>query len=509
MKYNQLKVGVALSYVSMGLGYLISIFYTPVMLRLLGQSEYGLYNLVASVVAYVGILNFGFGSAYMRYFSRYRVIDDAEQIAILNGMFMIVYTIIGLIALLAGLTLSSFSHVIYGDNLTYGELSKAKILMQIMAVNMAISFPASVFDSYITANESFIFQKFLQMIKVIFNPLIMLPVLFLGYKSIGMIVVTTIINLIIDILNLLHCQSKLKMKFVFNRFDFTLMREMTIFSSFVFMNMIIDQINWNVDKFIIGRFRGTVSVAVYGLAAQLNTYYLSISTSISNVFIPRVNRLVAASVDHGEMTRLFTRVGRMQFVFLSLIGSGLVIFGRPFIVLWAGANYADSYGIALLLILPVTIPLIQNIGIEIQRAKNMHQFRSVLYLVIALANVAISIPLTKSYGGFGAALGTALSLLIGNGLIMNWYYHNRIGLDMQYFWKEISKFSPVLIILAIVGYGLNRFVNLYNLITFIASGIFYIMVFMTSVWFLGLNKNEKDLFSSPILRLLKVSKQPN
>ena len=42
------------------------------------------------------------------------------------------------------------------------------------------------------------------------------------------------------------------------------MKEMTVFSSFIFINMVVDQINWNVDKFILGRFRGTVSVAVYG-----------------------------------------------------------------------------------------------------------------------------------------------------------------------------------------------------------------------------------------------------
>lgn len=86
MKINQLKAGAALSYLSMGLGYLVSIIYTPIMLRLLGQSEYGLYNLVASVVAYLGVLNFGFGSAYMRYYSRYKVQDDREKIATLNGM---------------------------------------------------------------------------------------------------------------------------------------------------------------------------------------------------------------------------------------------------------------------------------------------------------------------------------------------------------------------------------------------------------------------------------------
>src|SRR5690625_694668 len=221
--------------------------------------------------------------------------------------------------------------------------------------------------------------------------------------------------------------TKLKMHFSFKKFDIKLMKEMTVFSSFIFVNMIIDQINWNLDKFILGRFHGTVSVAVYGLAAQLNTYYKQLSTAVSNVFIPRVHRIVSKGNPDTELTHLFTRIGRIQFIVLSLIASGIVFFGRPFINFWAGSEYDGSYGVALLLILPITIPLIQNIGIEIQRAKNMHRFRSIVYFFIAVLNLIVTIPLSSRYGAIGAATGTALSLLLGNGLLMNWYYHAKIG----------------------------------------------------------------------------------
>ena len=106
MKINQLKAGAALSYLSMGLGFLVSIIFTPVMLRLLGQNEYGLYNLVASVVSYLGVLNFGFGSAYIRFYSKYKAKKDYASIATLNGMFLIIYSVIGLIAVCAGLFLA-------------------------------------------------------------------------------------------------------------------------------------------------------------------------------------------------------------------------------------------------------------------------------------------------------------------------------------------------------------------------------------------------------------------
>lgn len=503
MKTNQLKAGAILSYVSMGLGYIISIIYTPIMLRLLGQSEYGLYNLVASVVSYLGLLSFGFGSAYMRYYSRYKVKDHEENIAKLNGMFLIVFSIIGSIAVLAGSVLVYNTELIFGEKLTTSELSTAKVLMAIMVFNIALSFPASIFNSYIIANEEYIFQKVLQMIKTIVNPFIMLPVLLMGYKSIGMVVVTTLLTIAVEISNMIFCFRKLNMKFVFHKFDFSLMKEMAVFSSYIFLNMIIDQINWNVDKFVLGRYRGTVAVAIYGLAAQLNSYYLSLSTAISSVFIPRINRMVAVDNDNQRLTNLFTRVGRIQFILLSLVCSGLIFFGRPFIKIWAGADYNGAYPIVLLLVIPVTIPLIQNLGIEIQKAKNMHQFRSWVYFFIAIGNVFLSIPLAKAYGGVGAAAGTAISLLIGNGLIMNWYYHNRVGLDMRYFWREILKVTKSLFTPIVVGILLHLFIDMYNISTFLICGVIYVIIFSISMWFLGMNQYEKDLIGKPVLKIVR------
>lgn len=509
VKVNQLKVGALLSYISMGLGYVISMVYTPIMLRLLGQSEYGLYNLVASIVSYLGLFSFGFGSAYMRYYSRFKVRDDREKIAKLNGMFLIVFTIIGLIALLAGIILVFNVNSIFGNKLTLTELSTAKILMAILVFNISLSFPFNIFQSYITANEEYIFQNSLQMLQTILNPFIVLPILLMGYRSIGLVSVTTALTQVIGIFNVLFCIKKLKIQFIFHNFDYKLMKEMTIFSSFLFINMIIDQVNWNVDKFIIGRFKGTVYVAVYGLASQLNIYYISISSIISSVFIPRVNRIVASNNNNYELTNLFTRIGRIQFILLSLICSGLIFFGQPFINMWAGTNYSGAYPIMLLLIIPVTIPLIQNIGIEIQKAKNMHQFRSWIYLLIAFVNVSISIPLTKIFGSVGAALGTAISLLVGNGLIMNWYYHNRVGLDMKFFWSQILNFVPSLVLPVVTGVFISLYIDLNNVLTFLICVSIYTIIFTVSMLLFGMNQDEKNLIVNPILTQVNKFKNSN
>ncbi|TYP69130.1 lipopolysaccharide biosynthesis protein [Paenibacillus methanolicus] len=498
MRVNQLKAGAALSYLSMAFGFIVFIVYTPFMLRYLGQSEYGLYNLVISVVSYLSLLSFGFGSAYIRFYSRFKAKEDSGNIAKLNGMFLLIFSAIGFISVVAGLCMVLNIGAVLGSQLQVSQISTAKILMSLMIVNIAFSFPSSVFHNYVMAHERYVFQKSLQLIKVVATPFITIPVLILGYKSVGVILITVVVAIVIDIANMLFCLRKLQMQFSFQRFDTGLLKELTVFSSYIFMNMIIDQINWNVDKFILGRFSGTVAVAIYGLASQFNTYYLQISTSISNVFIPRINKLVAAHNNNEELTNLFTRIGRIQFMLLALIFTGFLFFGQSFITLWAGAEYKESFIITLLLLGPVTIPLIQNIGIEIQRAKNMHQFRSWVYLAIAIVNICISIPLAKQYGGIGSALGTAISLFLGNGLIMNWYYHKRVGLNMIYFWKRIVAFFPSLVAPILFGILAYRFIDQYNFGLLAVFGSIYCGVFGASLWLFGMDRTEKELLLKPL-----------
>ena len=304
-------------------------------------------------------------------------------------------------------------------------------------------------------------------------------------------------------MNIYYSFHDLHIRFYFRGFQVGLLKEMWVFTFFIFINQIIDQVNWSVDKFLLGRFAGTSAVAFYGVGGQINSMYLEFSNSISNVFVPKVNRIVAESDDNVELTQLFTKVGRIQFMVLGLVLTGFIFFGKPFISMWAGYGYSASYAVALLLIVPVTVPLIQNLGIEIQRAKNMHKARSIVYLFIAICNVFISIPLIKLMGPAGAALGTAISLFAGNIIFMNWYYHARIGMNMFYFWKEIAKFIPALIAPCVVGILIMMFADITGLVKLGVLAVVYTAVYGLSMYFLGMNEEEKQLVMGLIRKILR------
>lgn len=501
MRLDQRKMGVLLTYVSEAIKILTTLVYTPVMLRLLGQSEFGLYQLVSTTVTYLSLLSLGFGSAYVRYHSKYHVKGDNAGIARLNGMFMLVFCTMAVVCLVCGGVMTANIRLVFGDGLSAAEQSKAQILMAILVVSMAVTFPNSVYTCYVTAHEKFIFQKLLIVVQNLLNPFLTLPLLLMGYGSVAVVMVSAVLTVVCFLVNVYYCGKHLRMQFSFRKLEFSLLLEMSVFTFFIFLNQIIDQVNWNVGKFLLGRMTGTALVAVYGIGGQINSLYVQMSTAVSSVFAPRVNRIVAETDDNSELTDLMTKVGRIQFLILMPILTGFLFFGRPFIQLWAGDGYEQAYEIALLLMIPVSVPMLQNLGIEIQRAKNLHRARSVMLTCLALCNVVLSIFMIRVWGAVGAAMGTAVAMVLGNVLFMNWYYHNRTGLDMRSFWMEIARFLPAMVLVCVFGAVYRHFVGITGWMTLLISVAVYAAVYVAVMWCLGMNTYEKQLVRKMLSRL--------
>ncbi len=507
MPINQLKAGAILNYVVLGLNCVVGLLYTPYMLRMMGQSEYGLYSLVASVIAYLTIMDFGFGNAIIRYTAKFRAEGKKEEQYSMFGMFLVLYSVIGVLSLGVGSVLYYNVESLFGDTMTALELSRAKILMLLMLLNLAVTFPLSIFGSVITAYEDFVFQKVVAIIRILLNTAVMIVLLKYGYKAIALVVVQTLFNIATLLLNAYYCKYKIKIRILFRRFQWGFLKEVAIYSFWIFLNIIMDRIYWSTGQFVLGAVVGTTAVAVFAVAVHLQSMYMSFSTAISGVFLPRITAMVAKQSSDRDISDLFIRTGRIQFIVMAFLLSGFVLLGRPFIHFWAGEGYDDAYIIALLFFCAMTIPLIQNVGISILQARNQMKFRSVLYVSIAICSLGGQIVLAKHFGGIGCSLAISSALFIGTGVIMNIYYFRVQKLNIPRFWKEIAKMSLVPIVISIVGcYVVNQIV-LNDMFDFIKIASLFTLLYIPSFWVLSMNAYEHELFISPLRSIYRKIKK--
>ena len=500
---NQLKAGAALNYVSICLNMVVGLIYTPYMLRMLGQSEYGLYSLAASIIAYLTVLDLGFGNAIVRYTAKFRAEGKRREQEEMFGMFFILYIGIGVIAMIAGSVLSMNVENLFSRSMTATEVERTRIMLWLMTFNLAFTFPMSIWGSIMTAYERFVFQRLVSIVRSVLNPVVMVLLLVVGYKAVAMVVVTTIFNVVTLLINWWYCKNRLSIKIRFTKFRWAFLKEVSIYSFWIFLNAIMDRIYWSTGQFVLGIYRGAVAIAVYAVAIQLQSMYMMFSTAISSVFLPKVTAMVAKENNEKAISDLFIRTGRLQYIVMAFILSAFIVFGKSFIQLWAGDGYEDAYYFSLMFFIPLFIPLIQTLGITILQARNQMKFRSLTYIVIALSSLALSILLAKSYGGYGCAFATGLALLLGQGVIMNIYYQRRQHLDIMKFWREIAKMSIVPICLIAIGLlvtSSSLFAEV-SLVKFVGAGLLFSACYIIVFWRYSMNNEEKNLFVKPLIAL--------
>ena len=508
MRRDEIKAGALLSYLNLLVGNLIPFIYTPIMLRMLGQAEYGIYGIAQSVMGYIGLLNFGIGGSIVRYLSKFRAEGDRDGERRVFGLFIKIYSVIGAAVLIVG-TFCSLHLGAYGRSLTPDELKLLERLVRLMTLNTAIFMPFNVFSSMILAHERFIFSKTVSLLTSVVSPCLNLALLFLGFGSIGLVLSATLLNFVTYSVYTVYVIRRLEIRPSFQPVGGGLLSEIIRFSLLVFVANIVDILFWSTDKLIIGWAIGSVATAVYNIGATFNSYITSLSTAISGVLMPKVTKMAVKDTPPSEFTALFIKVGRLQFLLISFIVSAFVAFGRQFIALWAGVGYEEAYYVALLVMIPVTVPLIQNTGLNILYAMNKHKFRSVVYFCIAVLNVGLTFWWVESYGIVGAAMATCIAYVVGNILIINWYYYKKIGIDIPLFWKNILRMCPVMLVMGAAGwFALDR-LDIHNWLIFFALAAAYTILYWVLAYFFMMNDYEKALIRGPASKILAHMKGKN
>ncbi|MEX5752508.1 oligosaccharide flippase family protein, partial [Proteus mirabilis] len=266
MNLNERKLGVALTYLNIFLNTFVMLAYTPFVLRYLGQSEYGLYSLAITILTYLAILDFGFGNAIIVFTSNYLEKNERKQQQILYGTIKLSYIIISIASLIIMLLLYQNIEPIFSDAMTKNEIDILKVLLIILAINISLMIPLNIYRSILTAYEKFIFIKALSIFRSLSIPLLIIVAIYFNYRVVVMIFIVSIINIIFILLHYFYYKKIIDIKFSVYYFDFKVFRMVFKYSVFIFLALIVDQINWNFGQLIIGSYNGTESVAIYSIS---------------------------------------------------------------------------------------------------------------------------------------------------------------------------------------------------------------------------------------------------
>lgn len=504
---NERRAGTLLSYLYIALNTVIVLVYQKIVLQELGSSEYGLYQLAASIINYLSIMDMGFGNGIVTYTAKYRATGRDKDVQKLYGMFFMIFSLIGLVAIGIGTFLTFNIEWLFGASMTAAEISKSKILMAILTLNLGLTFVFNIYNCIIISHEKFVFAKLVTIFRAVVNPLIMIPLLYLGGDSVTMVLVLVGVNLACLFSNYMFCRCKLGIRVRFCGFDKKIFKEIFSFSVFIFIAEIVDKVNWCIDQIILGAVKGTEEVTVYSMASNYNQLVLQFSAAVSSVMLPKVSMMVARNEGDKSLNALFIKASRIQIYTVFIIVSGFLLVGREFVWWHAGAECANSYIVALILMSAALVPITQSVAVAIIKAKNLFKFRAFALLIMAVLNFGISIPLATFFGSIGSAVGTAIGLVLANIIVINIYYHKRCGIDMIAYWKTflsmVGRFLPAIAVVAALKYG----IGLDGLTSVVVFGALYVLMYCLSSYFFIMNAYEKEICHKYLSKVIRIKRR--
>lgn len=490
---SQLKKGALLSYANIFLTNIIGLILTPFIIRSLGDSEYGLYTLIGAFVGYLSIMDLGLNNTIVRYVSKYRAENDKKGEGNFLGTTMMIYVLISLIIVIAGIVLYYQLDRIFGDSLTLSEMEKAKAMFVILIFNLGITLPGGAFTAICNAYEKFVFPRALSLIKYISRALFIFILLSQSPSAITLIWIDTILNLIIIGITMYYVFAVLKVKFKLNKIDSGFLKEIFSYSIWIFLFAIAFSLQWFSGQTVLGMTTDTVTVAIYGVGILLGGYYGAFAGAINTLLLPKATKMSVQKGNGQNYTDTMIQVGKINMFVLMPIISGFYLFGQSFISLWVGEVYKYAWWIAFLIMLVMTLPLVQSFGNSILEALKKNKFRAIVSMITLIIATIVSYFLSKVYGINGVVYTLTAAVLL-NSLILLWYFNKTFELNIKKFIKNVFiKSIAATVALSVVFSVLLETIEITNWFLLGIGVSIFMLIYLLINYFFVLDKKTKSI----------------
>lgn len=492
---DQKKLGLSISYLNLAIGTAVNIFLTPFIIRMLGDNEYSIYKVMQSFAGPLVMFNLGVSTIVTRAIVKYETLDEHNLKEKQNtiALAMITSAVMALLVLVIGCVMCFIIPTVYGKSYSDEMVKEGQIIFCAFVLATVFHILTDAFNGCAVGHERFAFNSSMSLLKNVLRIPLIILVLKLGLNAVAVTCVDCAIAIVIFMISAGYSLFVLKERPKLTHAEKKELFDMFSFSAAILLQTVVNQVNNNVDTILLGAMVAEKRIiAMYSSALIIYNAYNSIVSVMTSFFLPKATRLVSKNASGEELTDFVIKPGRYQAMIAVAIVFGFAVLGRDFISVWIGSQYSEAYYIVLMLIIPVTIPLVENSAISILDATLKRIFRSVVLAIMAALNVALSVVLIKFIGFWGAAVGTLASLLVGHGILMNAYYARTFHMNIGRMFASIFKgILPMGMIAALVCAPLMLW-KTDRVLYFLIKCVAFVLVYGFLVWKWGIKTEERN-----------------
>lgn len=487
------KLGIILSYVNTFINMVSGLFLSMFLLRWLGAAEYGAYQTISSFANYLVLFEFGTGNVMTRNISLSRAKNDEEEVKRNISTIWGITLFLTAVILLISFGFYSSLDFIYQKSMTPEQIANGKSIFIFVTAFLVLSFFKQTLFGVLLAYEKYTLHSITSIFRNVVRVIALVMLVVHVPTGLCIAVVDAVIGLVIFLALYIYCKKSLGISFSVKNFDSSILKGALPLCLAIFIQTIVNQANNNVDKFIIGVRLSPEMVSLYSIALFVFNVFSSITTIPVSMYGPQIIKAVGEKTDRKSLADIMIAPSRIVVLMGGSIVFGFVAAGRQFVEIAYGKEYTLAWIIGIILMTPKLFNMANEVIINILHAENKLAVRSAVLVGMTLLNIVLTFWWIELWGLIGAAVATAVSIILGLVVVINIYYSKWLEIPVWYMMKNTLRgILPWQILASAGGFFAGYYIeNVY--LSFAVAVISYIVIFGITYILFGATDDEKKL----------------
>jgi O-antigen/teichoic acid export membrane protein len=410
-RLNQLARSITGNWTALVTSVLVAFFLSPFIVHHLGNTAYGVWTLITSMVSLMGLLDLGMRGAVTRFVARNHAQGNHyEASRAISAAFWLRLWITAFI-LIISLILCGVAPIFFHIPLELKTAARGAIVLT--GASFALTLAFGVFGGVLVALNRFSYVSGIAVSQTLLRGAGVVWLLRNGHGILSIAICElTIAVLANTALTILCFRIYPELRIILDRPGAALFRQFVGYSFYVFLIHCATTLIYYTDNMVVGAFVSASAVTFYVIGGNLLEYLRQVISSVTTIFMPLASGFEARG-EHGELRRLLIQGTRLALLISLPIALALYFRGHTFIELWMGEQYAQVSGHILQILLLAQVFSIANFtsgNIAFGLAK--HRPFALAVLTESIANLILSIFLVRQIGINGVAWGTVIPNLV-------------------------------------------------------------------------------------------------
>lgn len=490
---RKLAVNTGSNMAQLVVGMVVTFIMAPIYLQMMGHHDYGLREMVMSLIGYMGMLDLGMRPTVSRFAAMYNANREREELLVVYASSLVFMILVGLVlAVFFWVWALSYPGILVAEE--GGDKSKYALFLLIVGAQLLFAFPKFVAESYLEGLQRYYLKNMINI-----GSTVMIAVISYIYITpqnalillVSLVAVSVVIKLVI--FTAILWRPALGVIYPsFRRFSRSRLKEMLTFGLKSFIQGASQKIETASDRLVIGTILGPASVPVYSISSTLVSYVNKLTMTLTHVFMPLFSDLNARG-EEDRIREIYLVASKFVVGLVVPMSAGITLIGAPFIEIWMQGAFdpVTVNAIMVLLVFYIAVPKLNPFASRYLTAINRHSIFAKVAPPAALLNLVLSIWLVMEFGVVGAAMGSVFPVFIVTPIFLKAACrHLQVSLTEYVRRCLLPSVLPVLPMAALVLWmRLNGHLESYSgiILAVLAGGAVYALLF----WLISINGDEK------------------